>query len=137
MAMKRLYGVRREQEQRQDELLRDVRTPFQRLWDCLLSREGNAVFAGGGACVAMLLYPPLWMVLFPLYVLLFLVKRARTRRDHLDMRMPACHPGIDYGGELPAKGRYGKAEGMFYIGNADDGRELWIIGFALAILEIF
>jgi len=26
----------------------------------------------------------------------------------------------------PAKGSYGKAEGIFYIGNDDDGRELWI-----------
>jgi intracellular multiplication protein IcmO len=125
MQRKRIYGVDPSQEQRQDELIRDVRSPLVRAWETMMTREGFIVI-GMLAVAALIFAPGYWPLEFGVYLTLFLVRKEKARYSALPMRMPDSYDGTDYGGELPAKGKYGKAEGMFYIGNDDNGRELWI-----------
>lgn len=125
MARKRIFGVEAGQEQRQDELVRDVRTPLTVLCDAIMSREGFCCTAG--VTLAFLFwFRGFWLPILGAYSLLFCLRHWKTRYDALPMRMPDSYDGIDYGGELPAKGKYGKAEGIFYIGNDSQGKELWI-----------
>ncbi|MDR1856865.1 MAG: TraM recognition domain-containing protein [Desulfovibrio sp.] len=120
-----LHAVNPDFERRQDELVRDIRTPMQRTMDALLSREGHAI-----ACTACAVLLPFLSVIWPLaltsILVLLCLRRARAGRDRPPMRMPACHDAAGPDGKIPAKGRNGKAEGIFHLGNDDDGRELWI-----------
>ena len=125
MARKKFFGVDESQEHRQDELVRDVRTPFQLFCGAILTREG---FCGASGITLLALFwsPALWPPAAIFILALFCLRRFQTRLDALPMRMPDSYEGIDYGGELPAKGKYDKASGIFHIGNDANGKELWI-----------
>jgi len=99
MAGKRIFGVTAEQEQRQDELLRDVRTPLARLYGGLMTREGSC---GLSAVTVGLLFffPAVWFFTLSLFCLLYYLRWSKTREDALPMRMPGVYDGIDYGGEV-------------------------------------
>ncbi|MDR2488734.1 MAG: type IV secretion system DNA-binding domain-containing protein [Desulfovibrio sp.] len=125
MPPKRIFGIDPSQEQRQDELIRDVRTPLARAWETIMTREGFLIAAVFTAA-SLALLPAYWPFEFGIFLFLFFIRKKKTEFSALPMRMPDSYSGIDYGGELPAKGKYGKAEGMFYIGNDSQGRELWI-----------
>ncbi|MDE2674045.1 MAG: hypothetical protein OXH65_02945 [Paracoccaceae bacterium] len=49
------------------------------------------------------------------------------KRYRLPMRVPKSWKGLDYSDNKPGSStRYKKAEGLLFLGNDDDGRELWI-----------
>jgi intracellular multiplication protein IcmO len=122
---RRIFGVEQNQEQRQDELLRDIRSPLKKAWDAIMSREGFAMLSVF-SLVALVFFPSFWPFEFGFFFLFFQIRKSKTEYDALPMRMPDSYNGIDYGGEMPAKGKYGMAEGLFYLGNDKKGKELWI-----------
>ena len=109
-------------------LLRDVRTPLEKVLDVLKGQ--NAQLIGmGGAGVCLLVFPALVLPLFLLGVLFFLPTAYRLKSGHnrLPFRMPIGEPGKDAGDPLPGRRGYAKPEGIFYLGNRlQDRKELWL-----------
>lgn len=126
MARKKLYGLEAHQEARKEKIIRDIRTPWERFSQGLISREGYVVFSGG-MVAWLLLAPGFWPIPVLLFFLLHRIRKSKTKEDHLPMRMPGVHDGLDYNNPAPGRG-FKKAGGMFYIGNDFFGNndELWI-----------
>lgn len=123
---KKLYGLESAQEERKERVIRDIRTPFQQFCQALLSREGFTVFSGF-LLLWLVLSPGLWPAPSLIFFLLYTVRGSQTKNDHLPMRMPAVHNGLDFNNPAPGKG-FKKSNGMFYIGNDvyEGNDELWI-----------
>lgn len=123
---KQLYGLESNQEERKEKVIRDIRTPWQRFADALMSREGFLVFSSG-LTVWLAVAPGFWPVPLVIFLFLYLCRKSRTREDHLPMRMPGVYDGLDYNNPAPGQG-FKKAGGMFYIGNDvyEGNDELWI-----------
>ena len=129
MARKQLYGLEKSQEARKEKFIRDIRTPWEKFSQGIVSREGYAVVSGG--MIAWILFAPgFWPIPFLLFFFLYSIRKSRTKEDHLPMRMPGVYDGIDYNNPAPGLPgqNFKKAGGMFYIGNDvyDGNDELWI-----------
>ena len=119
-----LYGLTREQEEQKERILRDIRSPFERLISVLLSREA---YVASLLLDTALLYvsPSLWPVALLLGCVLFGMRAAKKRSLPLPMRMPASYKGTDF--NSPGVHGFKRASGMFYLGNSQsNNEELWI-----------
>ena len=109
-------------------LLRDVRTPLEKVLDVLKGQ--NAQLIGmGGAGVCLFAFPALALPLFLLGVLFFLPTAYRLKSGHnrLPFRMPIGESGKDAGDPLPGRSGYARPEGIFFLGNRlQDRKELWL-----------
>lgn len=107
-------------------LLRDVRTPWQKIIDIFKSESVQNI---GIFISAMFVFitPALAILFFIMGSLFFILRYFCVQNERLPFRMPLGLGGIDRGDPMPGRGKYAKPEGIFYIGNrSQDKKELWL-----------
>jgi intracellular multiplication protein IcmO len=121
-----IRGLEEQDGQDRKRLLRDVRTPGQRIADAFVDGQ----FQIGGLFVAapcMVIFPTFATAIFLFGLLLFVLRCHFVHRERLPFRMPHGLSGVDRGDPLPGRRGYAKPEGLFFLGNRmQDGRELWL-----------
>ena len=125
---RRLRGLEDQETQERKPLLRDVRSPVQRLGDALKlgQVQTGGIFAAG---VCLLIFPMCAVLFFVAGVTLFFLRCACVSNDRLPFRMPLGLSGTDKGDPLPGRSGFARPEGIFHLGNRmQDTRELWLKG---------
>ena len=126
MARKQIRGLRSDQEERKEKILRDIRPFSERLGTMLVSRDGFSIIG-----ILMFLWlvfePGFWPLPVLLYGCLYTIRKSSKKRDHLPMHLPATYKGVDYHNPAPGGG-FKKGAGMFFLGNDtfNNNEELWI-----------
>ena len=124
--LKKIRGLEDHEAQDQKRLLRDVRSPVEKVADALKS---GTVQIGGicGAGVCLFAFPFLSLPFFLLGVLFFAMRCVSVSSERLPFRMPIGLSGTDKGDPLPGRGGYATPEGIFFLGNRlQDKKELWL-----------
>lgn len=123
---RKIRGLEDHETQERKQLLRDVRSPLQRLNDMLKLRQVQT----GGICAAglcLVLFPGYAIPLFCVGMAFFAARCCAIPREHLPFRMPLGQRGKDWGDPLPGRRGYAAPEGIFFLGNrTQDGQELWL-----------
>ena len=123
---RKVRGLEDQEARERKSLLRDVRSPGQRIADAFVDGQ----FQIGGLFVAapsMFIFPKFATPIFLLGLLLFALRCHFVRMERLPFRMPLGMSGVDRGDPLPGRGGYAMPEGLFFLGNRmQDGRELWL-----------
>lgn len=97
--------------------------PMARVIDIL---SGPATGGVLGASLVLMLVLPLMAVPVSLFLGWYLLWIG-GRHYRLPMRVPQTWDGLDYSDNMPGSDtRFKKAEGLLFLGNDDEGRELWI-----------
>jgi intracellular multiplication protein IcmO len=119
-------GLEEQDSQDRKRLLRDVRSPGQRIADAFV--DGQFQIGGLFASVPfMFIFPIGATPIFLFGLLLFALRCHFVRVERLPFRMPLGLSGVDRGDPLPGRGGYATPEGLFFLGNRmQDGRELWL-----------
>jgi Type IV secretory pathway, VirD4 components len=123
---RKLRGLEDQETQERKPLLRDVRSPLQRIGDAL---KRGPVQIGGifGAGVCLVIFPLFAVPLFVIGVALFVVRFVCVGYERLPFRMPIGLSGKDMGDPLPGRSGFAKPEGVFFLGNRlQDKQELWL-----------
>ena len=126
MADRKLRGLEDQEAQDRKRLLRDVRSPAQRVADVFKS---GTVQTGGifGTGVCLFIFPAYASPTFLVGLILFLVRCMCLRNERLPFRMPLGLSGTDKGDPLPVRSSFAKPEGVFFLGNRlQDKQELWL-----------
>lgn len=121
-----LRGLEDQEAQNRKKLLRDVRTPAQRVADAFKTGavQTGSVF-GAGACLFFL--PVYATPIFLFGVLVFTLRCINVNKERLPFRMPIGISGTDKGDPLPGRRGFAKPEGIFFLGNRlQDTQELWL-----------
>lgn len=123
---RQLRGLEDQEAQNRKRLLRDVRSPGQRVADAL---KKGPVQTGGiftaGAC--LFAFPACATPLFLVGVLFFVIRCVCVTHERLPFRMPLGLSGTDKGDPLPGRSGYARPEGVFFLGNRmQDKQELWL-----------
>lgn len=126
MVERTMRGLEDQEAQDRKRLLRDVRSPGQRVTDTLNSgpfQTGGMITAG----ICMFIFPVYVTPIFLFGVLLFGFRCFCVSRERLPFRMPLGLSGTDKGDPLPGRGGFAKPEGLFFLGNRlQDKQELWL-----------
>jgi intracellular multiplication protein IcmO len=126
MAIKAQRGLEDRETQDRKRLLRDVRTPGQRIADAL---KTGPVQTGGIFVVAvcMFIMPVYATPLFVFGLFLFILRCFCVNNERLPFRMPMGLAGADKGDPLPGRAGFARPEGLFFLGNRlQDRQELWL-----------
>ena len=125
--MKRqVRGLEDRETQDRKKLLRDVRSPLQRVSDAL---KNGQVQTGGifGAGVCLIILPVYASPIFLLGLMLFAMRCSCVSSERLPFRIPLGTSGTDSGDPLPGRRGFAKPEGLFFLGNKmGDSLELWL-----------
>ena len=123
---RQVRGLEDQEARERKSLLRDVRSPGQKIADAFVSGQ----FQIGGmfaAAPCMMFFPTYATPIFLFGLLLFVLRCHFVRLERLPFRMPLGLSGVDRGDPLPGRSGHAKSEGLFFLGNRmQDGRELWL-----------
>ena len=125
---RQLRGLEDQETQERKPLLRDVRSPVQRLGDALKlgQVQTGGIFAAG---VCLFIFPMCAVLFFVVGTALFFLRCACVNDERLPFRMPLGLSGTDKGDPLPGRSGFARPEGMFFLGNRmQDMQELWLKG---------
>ena len=125
---RQLRGLEDQETQDRKPLLRDVRSPVQRLGDALKlgQVQTGGIFAAG---VCLFIFPMCAVLFFGAGTTLFFLRCACVNNERLPFRMPLGLSGTDKGDPLPGRSGFAKPEGLFFLGNRlQDKQELWLKG---------
>ena len=125
MSDRKIRGLEDREAQERKALLRDVRSPVHQLVDAL--KNGTVQTSGTfGAGVCLFAFPVAATPLFVLGLFFFVLRCVCVSSERLPFRMPLGLCGKDKGDPLPGRRGYAKPEGLFFLGNALNGKELWL-----------
>lgn len=125
---RQLRGLEDQETQERKPLLRDVRSPVQRLGDALKlgQVQTGGIFAAG---VCLFIFPMCAVLFFGAGTTLFFLRCVCVNNERLPFRMPLGLSGTDKGDPLPGRSGFAKPEGLFFLGNRlQDKQELWLKG---------
>ncbi|WP_328587416.1 type IV secretory system conjugative DNA transfer family protein [Facilibium subflavum] len=123
MSQKAFRGLQKHQEARPDSSIRDVRPLKSRVYDFILDRRyAPALMLAFAFC--MYVFPLVNDFLFLLMLSLFLY--IILQRPVLPFKLPIGSKFKDSNAPMPASGKPGKAQGIYYFGNdVNLKHELW------------
>ena len=123
---RQLRGLEDQEAQNRKRLLRDVRSPGQRVADALKKGpvQTGGIFTAG---VCLFAFPACATPLFLVGLVFFAMRCVCVSHERLPFRMPFGLSGTDKGDPLPGRSGYARPEGVFFLGNRmQDKQELWL-----------
>lgn len=127
---KKFRGLRDEQLQSRQKLIRDTRPLVFQIFDVLNnSRVVGGILVTFALCVLVPPFTGLYIVFCPLGIIMFAFRRKKSKKDGLPFRIPLTEKVKDPSDPIPGtkRSKFAKAGGAFLLGNEYQSQEeLWL-----------
>jgi len=128
VAEQRIRGLEAQEELFDKEFIRDTRSLPRKIMDFVAGKSGATAILLSIAGLPLFLPETTYMVPF-IALPVYLVRKRKTKNITLPFRMPITSNTTDYSDPVPGRKKFGKAEGIFFLGNEyKSAEELWLKG---------
>jgi intracellular multiplication protein IcmO len=128
VAEQKIRGLEAQEELFEKEFIRDTRSLPRKVMDFVAGKSGATAILLSVAGLPLFLPETTYMVPF-IALPVYLVRKRKTKNLTLPFRMPITSNTTDYSDPVPGRKKFGKAEGIFFLGNEyKSAEELWLKG---------